>query len=384
VFKGLAVLSFFLLNDSEHTMNHARANVFRNDGAARLPVLLLAILLVLAGCDGADPPTPPPENDLLPRDALYVCNQSAATISVISTEANAVVETLDLTDYDFSENAKPHHVVVEPDGSAFYVSLIGENMVAKFDRAGNLVGTAPFEAPGMLALHPEDDLLYAGHTMSIINVPSTVAVIQRSDMTLAETVEVGIDRPHGIGVHPEGGFAYAGSLSENRLAAINTETQTVSIEAQEGDEIQRYVHFALSADGRRLYATGQDTGTLRVFDVSTPATPRLVETIDVNAEPWHPVFSDERSTVYFGNKGAGTVTVVNTVLRDGTLQPQVIEDEAITKPHGSALSPGGQRLYISNNQPNGTVVVIGTGSREVVNVIDVGAGAAGIGTRGGT
>lgn len=349
--------------------------------------LLAALLGALAGCDGSGPGDPPPE-ETFPRDALYVCNQAGATLSVISAETNEVVATLDLTEYGFSSNAKPHHVVVEPDGSAFYVSLIGADAIVKFDRAGELVGQVPFEAPGMLAVHPEKDQLYATHTMSLPNVPTTVAVVRRSDMTLIgdAPLEVPIEHPHAVGVHPEGAYAYVGSLSQNRLAAIDTETLEVAFFTQP-KPLQQYVHFAFAPDGGRLYATGQTAGQVRIFDVSDPASPQLVETLDVEAgqpagaspEPWHPVLTKDGETLYFGNKGANTVTALDTE----TLQAQLIEDEGLARPHGSALSPDGQYLYVSNNNEDGTVAVIDTGTNEVVELIEVGNEPAGLGTRAG-
>ena len=68
------------------------------------------LTLGLGGCDSAG--TNETEN---PRNAVYVCNQAGATISIIDPDSNDVVETVDLTEKGFSSNAKPHHVVVDPD-----------------------------------------------------------------------------------------------------------------------------------------------------------------------------------------------------------------------------------------------------------------------------
>ena len=50
---------------------------------------------------------------------LYVANQDDATISIIDAKSRKLVETLDLRRYGFADNAKPHHVQVDPDGSAW-------------------------------------------------------------------------------------------------------------------------------------------------------------------------------------------------------------------------------------------------------------------------
>jgi len=61
------------------------------------------------------------------KEYVYVANQGSATVSVIDVAKNDVVETVDLERLGFSANAKPHHIVVEPDGSFWYLSMIVEN-----------------------------------------------------------------------------------------------------------------------------------------------------------------------------------------------------------------------------------------------------------------
>lgn len=354
--------------------------------------LFLVLLVAAAGCDtnnttpSEERNTQPPKN---PTDALYVCNQAGATISVIDPDSNAVVRTVDLTNKGFSENAKPHHVVVEPDGSAWYVSLIGDDRVVKLNARNEVVGQVSFPAPGMLSLHQTTDRLYAGHTMSLQDVPSTVAVIERSEMSLVEEVRVPFERPHGMKVSPSGAYAYSSSLSTNDVAAIDTESNEVQdpVSFSEASR-QRYVQFDISANGKTAYVTGQVAGQVQILDLSDPASPALVDSVNVGAEPWHPQLSDDGETLYFGSKAANVVYAMDT--DDFGLTR--ITGTGIAQPHGSALSPDGQFLYISNNNLNGTytspsgenigtVVVIETRTNELQTVIEVGEKPSGINTR---
>ena len=66
---------------------------------------------------------------------LYITNQGGASITIIDQQKLTVDTTIDLTKLGFTANAKPHHVAVEPDGSFWYVTLIGDGKVLKFDRA---------------------------------------------------------------------------------------------------------------------------------------------------------------------------------------------------------------------------------------------------------
>ncbi|MCG8469253.1 MAG: LpqB family beta-propeller domain-containing protein, partial [Gemmatimonadetes bacterium] len=151
------------------------------------------------------------------------------------------------------------------------------------------------------------------------------------------------------------------------------------------------VQYALSPDGRTLVATAEMTAKLLVFDVSDPRAPELQLEVDVGARPWHPSFSADGRWIWFGNLGANEVTLIDT--NDYSVA-DVVRGEGLAEPHGSVLSADGSRLYVANrnergtfegtqdfgyDMPNGTVVVIDTASREIIDVIETPPYAAGIG-----
>lgn len=323
---------------------------------------------------------------------IYVCNQGEATLSVISTQTNEVVDKIDLQELGFSANAKPHHAVAESDGSHWYVTLIGENRVLKFNRRNELIGQAEMEVPGLISLHPTRDLLLVGRSMSAVNPPQSLGVIRRSDMEVQREVDTFFARPHAIATTPSGAWSYIASLAENQILSINNKTGETNLTTFDG-KTHVFVDFAISPDGKTMVVTGQITGIVLVMDISDPGSPTVTDTIEVNAQPWHPKFSPDGQYVYFGNKQVHTVTVLN--MKSRTVEA-VIEGEGIAQPHGSALSADGKYLYISNNnrkgtyqanasvsdseQP-GTITVINTQTHSIEKIIEVGRYPSGIGTR---
>jgi DNA-binding beta-propeller fold protein YncE len=352
--------------------------------------------------------------DVSAQERIYVANQGEATVAVLDADGLEIVETVDLQALGFSANAKPHHIAVEPDGSHWYLSLIGENRVLKFDRDNDVVGAAEFEVPGMLALDPASDMLYVGRSMSAVNPPMRIGAIERGAMTLEE-IDVLYPRPHALVVHPSGGQVYSASLGENRMAAIDADSWDVELVDVPG-ETHALVQFAVSPDGSTLVATGELTGELLVFDLTAdPAAPRFVRAIEVGSRPWHPVFGTDNRHVYFGTKGDDAIVEVDV---EAGAVTRTFTAPGVAMPHGSALGADGTTLYITSNGPGGmsmsmgsdhgdaghgagghdeghhgdghgeggpetgTVTVVDLAAGTVVKVVPVGRNATGIGTAG--
>ena len=322
-------------------------------------------------------------------DLLYVCIQGGAKINVIDMKTNVVIRTIDLQKLGFTSDSRPHHVAVEPDGSAFYVSLIGDDRVLKFNDDNELIGLIPFERPGMLVVSPTDSLLFVGRSMKAINPPQRIGIIERNDMD-SDELDVFFPRPHALAIDPTGAYVYVGSLAENRIAVIDHAAGSPELQSIEGDP-HTFVQFAVSPDGQTMVVGGQLTGKFFFFDISDPSKPILDDSIQVGMAPWHPVFTPDGEFIWFGNKMGDRATVVK--LDDRTIVDTV---EGLSEPHGAAISPDGQTVYISNNNlkgvyvgrytwqdttPPGFIAVIDSQTLEIKKMLEVGPNPTGLGTR---
>jgi DNA-binding beta-propeller fold protein YncE len=223
--------------------------------------------------------------------------------------------------------------------------------------------------------------------MMAMTPPQRIGVIDRENMTIEE-IDVFYPRPHAIAVSPNGETVYSASLAENRMASIDPVEEEAALISLEGP-LHTLVQFAVSPDGQVMVAGGQMSGQLLVFSLEDPAAPRVIRTIPVGAQPWHPTFTHDGRFVYFGNQEANTITIVDT--RTWTVA-KVLEGNGIAQPHGSAVSPDGATVYVSNKNLRGdytgnggadvgTVVAIDVATQAVKAIIEVGRGSAGIGTR---
>jgi len=334
---------------------------------------------------------------------VYVADQAAGKVSVLDAATDSVVATVDLAALGFSAHPKPHHVVVEPDGSFWYVSLVGDNVVVKFDRDNHVVAKAQMETPGLLALDPTGDRLFATRSMTAVNAPPRIAVIRRSDMSLEE-VEVLLPRPHGVTLTPDGRYAYVGSISTNQLAAYDVQRERVEVTNVPGDSAPAIVQFAVSPDGKTLVATAQLSGKLLVLDLADPAQPRLTRTVTVGTWPWYVAFTPDGREVWVTNMRSNDVSVV-----DATSWKTIatVSGAGFAQPDGIVITADGRYAFVSNhNGPMpmvamahamppvstpaagppapGKVVMIDVKRRTPIRVTETAPDAAGMGIGGGT
>lgn len=325
---------------------------------------------------------------------LYACVQDDAAIAIIDMATLQVVRTVDLKTLGFSANAKPHDIVVEPDGEHWYVSLIGENRVVRFDREGEMVGGYSMDVPGMLSFDAQRNLLVASRSMSAVNPPPRISVVNAATME-GEQIDVFFPRPHPMVLSEDGRWAYTGSLGVNQLAAVNLESEEVTLTEIEGPP-HSLVQFALSPDGRWLVASTELSGQLLVFDRTDAARPKPVAAIEVGPMAFDPKFTRDGTRVWVPVKGSNEIVVVDA--GDWSIT-QRIQAPSLLQPHAVIFSADGTRAFVSNNNKadhmagheghgaaaggRGNVTVLDAASGEVVQVIELGMNVTGMGARVG-
>ncbi len=304
------------------------------------------------------------------RRLLYVCNQLAGRVAIVDVDRMRTIRHVYFEDLGEPADAKPHHVVAAPDGSAWYVALIaGSDGGSVLKLSGSLTidpgadgyllaretppaGSGTFEKPGMLALDTARDRLYAGRSFSAS--PTSNGVAQFTDLGTLAFQEVATPpvHPHAVGVSPDGRYLFTAALEPT---GASTEAYVYDTDTE--DLVQRlpvagrlaFVQYAVSPDGGTVVLTEQTGGGLAVFDFEDGRL-ALRTSVPTGDQPWHPVFSPDGRTVYVPNRVSNTVSFVDVA--SGTVTRTVGNPEdgtrPLSQPHGSAITDDGRTLFVSN------------------------------------
>lgn len=274
---------------------------------------------------------------------LYITNQGGSSITIVDQAKLTVDTVIDLTKLGFTPNSKPHHAVVEKDGAFWYVTLIGDGQVLKFDRQNKLLGKVAMETPGLLAIDPAHDSLYVGRSMTAVNPPKSLGVIKRSSFTMVEEQEIQIPRPHALVTTRDGAWVHAASLAENRFASLETSTGRVTLTTLPG-ATRSMVQFTVSPDGRRLIVGGELSNTVIVFDATKVPPYAPIAEFAVHGKPWDPVFSRDGKKVYFSQFADSAVAEID--LASGKILRSFRGHMA--QPYDMIMRADGKYLFVVN------------------------------------
>ena len=330
-------------------------------------------------------------------DLLYVCIQDDAKVAVVDMRAKSVLRTIDLQKLGFPATAKPHYIVVEPDGSFWYVSLIGANRVVKFDRQDRIAGQFEMETPGMLAM--AGPALFVTRSMSAVNPPKRIAILRRETMQ-GDELDVIFPRPHPVAALEtnQSGYVYTGSLGVNQIAAVSFADDKVELVSIPGPT-HSLVQFAISPDHKTLVGSTDVSGQLLVFSLASPAKPALVKAIDVGKMAFDPTFTPDGRAVWVPIKSTNEIVVIDTT---SWAVKSRIKHDAFKQPHQIVFSPDGATAFVTNNNKMdhmadpahaghampgasgaASLVVIDVKSGKVEKSIELGQNLTGMGTRSG-
>ena len=327
---------------------------------------------------------------------VYVCAESDDEVAIVryGPDGLDVVKTVQVGSFP-AETEGPHGLVVDPDGSHWYVSIshgFPFGSVHRYETETDLwVGDASLGMfPATLDVSATTGLLY------VVNFdlhgpmePSTISVVEVDTMTEIDRIQTGI-MPHGSRLSWDGTKHYSVSMMSDLLVEVDAlgfevaRTLALSPHASRdlGDSSPPHDPTELvqptwvtppTSDGK-LYVTGNAANQIYEVDVERW---RVTRTFETGPGPYNlDVTSDGATLVVTYKKGAA---VGFWDLASGNERART--ETSRTIPHGTVVTPDGRYAFVTlegvGSEP-GTVEVYEVSSGQRLAAVDVGKQAGGI------
>ncbi|MGH7601624.1 MAG: beta-propeller fold lactonase family protein, partial [bacterium] len=326
---------------------------------------------------------------------VYVSNQGADLITVISTEHNLVTRLLPVGDVEGLLDV-PHNLAIDPQHRFLYASLITTGEVWKFDTStDSFVGKAQAgNSPANVAVNPDGTKAYVTNWDIFNSNGRVVRVIDTATLTTIKQINVGL-APHGISFSHDGKLIYVTNYFSDSISILRaSDDQEVARillapDVNPAGSSKKYqpLQVALTPDDRFAYVSCYKTGEVRVIDTSTQS---VIAAIQVGQSPFLLEGTPNGEHMFVANQESNDVSVIR--IADNQIVA-TIESQSFANPHGVAFTPDGRYAYITNENLSGNynphhptehggnpgnVVVIDTQTFQVIKTIEVEADPTGV------
>src|SRR4029450_4894988 len=266
-----------------------------------------------------------------PARKAYVGNFKDNTVSVIDTDAGAVVATVPVA-------AGPHGMAITQDGRTVYVSGDASSSVDVIDTATDkVVKTIPVgKTPNGIALTPDDRLL-----LVTVYGEDRLAFIDTATQSVIATTDV--PKPHTVAISPDGRFAYVSEQEPGHfgLALIDMATRRIT-RTVPLDKTPRDGEFGY--DGKMFYFTQAGVSAVQVLD---PASDKIVGEVPTGVPPHFVIYPRGSALGMVVVQGPGELLL----FAPATNKPA--RSVAVGKqPHWATASNDGKTAYGTNEGSN--------------------------------
>jgi YVTN family beta-propeller protein len=310
----------------------------------------------------------------------YVSNEDEHTVTVIDTDKNAVVQTVQV-------GKRPRGIQVSHDGSTVYVALSGlpkcppsvpDEECEKLERDLKADGIAAVDTktlqvkkiyqagsdPEQFDISPDGRLFVANEDTA------STTVLDLKSGEIVKRVPVGKE-PEGVRVAPGGKFVLVTNESDNSISILDAKTLQLVKSVTVG---KRPRDIAFMPDGKTAYVSGEFDSSIYRIHVPEGAPVEKVVQLDKDMRPMSVRLDAKRKRLYASTGRGGSVAVVDI----SGAEPKLIQSVAVgARPWGMALSADGSRLYTANG-PSNDVSVIDTATLKVIAKIAVGKSPWGV------
>jgi YVTN family beta-propeller protein len=191
----------------------------------------------------------------------------------------------------------------------------------------NPIGIISPQGSGKLYVSNEDD--------------ATVSVISKETLSVIKTITLAAgSRPHHITDSADGSFVYVAEFGANRVAAIDTKTDSVTVELVTNPSVTARTHAAwVSQNNQTLYVTNSGLNEIAAIDI---ASNTILWSLPVGSNPSEVLVTHDEKTAFVSVRNENKVKLID-------LEARTIADEVDvgTMPDTLRLTPNGEQLIVT-------------------------------------
>ncbi|MBL7128315.1 MAG: hypothetical protein ISS16_04945 [Ignavibacteria bacterium] len=292
----------------------------------------------------------------------YITNKASDYVALIHTEYQLVARLIPVG--GSSQNDAPYCVTIDHLKKYFYVSLIQEGYIEKYNMLSNTrVARMPAgNNPAQIVISPDNFYGYISNYENGLNTERSIRKFQTSMMTVLDTItDQLLNAPNGMALSNDGQFLYVASQQGEYLFKIETNSFKIILKIPidpsvppTGNGTGNYLPFQveLSPDNSFLSVTctgppdNQAPDFVKVFNSNDLS---LTKNITVEDNPLLLKFTPDGRYVYVCNRNSNSVSVISaisqTVIR--TIQGVGIQ------PHGIDFIRDGKYAIVSCESQSG-------------------------------
>jgi len=289
----------------------------------------------------------------------FITNQAADVVAVIKTDDKLVIRLIPVGGRPNLLDS-PHYITVDPEKKYFYVSLIGEGFVEKYD-INTFVQVGRMQAgqsPAHIVIAPDSRTGYITN-FSTSNNGSGITRFNTETMTVTGFVnDPKITASHGMAITRDGKSLLVDSQIGEYIFKINTEYFEISDSVLVapidptvppgggGTGNFKPYQIVLSPDDSLLYISCVSSNQVRIYRASDLVQ---INSVSVGKNPLLMNFTNDGRYVFVCNRNDSSVTVINAATR--TVETTVTD--AGVQPHGVDFTNDGQYAIIACETQSG-------------------------------
>ena len=293
------------------------------------------------------------------QNKAFITNQGSDYVAVVDLDNNHLVRLISVggRNNETQPPDAPHVITVDNQGNYFYVSLISEGYIEKYDAhtyqlvSRILAGNSPAH---IVLTNDASKGYFQDFTTS-----GSIKVFDPQSMTILNTIsEPRMNRPHGLRLTHDGSLLITSTQVSEFLYVINTSTEQIENIVQvdptvplNGTGTTHFVPYqvAITHDDKFAYLSCTKSNDVRVFDIINRT---FILNIPVGLNPLALEISPDSRWCYVPNRNSNSVSVID--LQTNTVVKTISNIGA--QPHKIDFTADGHYAYITCESTTGGYV----------------------------